>query len=76
MGKNYQKPIAEDVDEFGKVSYIQSRTHSDYDAAETIAHSDLEDGESPKMLASPLYIQGQGIMNPLENQQLQGNGKQ
>ena len=30
---------------------------SDYDSAERIADSDLEDGELRKMLASPLYMQ-------------------
>ena len=39
--------ITEDEDELGKVgvgmSYIQSRMHSDYDSAESIADSDLED---------------------------------
>ena len=51
----------EDVDEFGKVgaemSHFQSQMHSDYDSAEIIADSNLEDGELPKMLASPLYTQ-------------------
>ena len=50
--------ITEDVDEFGKVgaemSYLQSQTHSDYDSAEGIADSDLEDGELRKMQLSPL----------------------
>ena len=32
--------------------------HSDYDSAESIADSDLEDEEVRQMLASPLYIQG------------------
>ena len=63
---------------FGKVgaemSYIQSQMQSDYDSAESIADSDLEDGELRKMAASPLYIQGRrGIMNHFENHQLQGN---
>ena len=31
--------------------------HSEYDSAESIAHSDLEDGELRKMLASPLCMQ-------------------
>ena len=31
--------------------------HSEYDSAESIADSDLEDGERRKMLASPLYLQ-------------------
>ena len=53
--------FTEDMDEFGKVgaemSYLQSQVHSDYDSAESIADSDLEDGELRKMLASPLYTQ-------------------
>ena len=51
----------EDMDEFGKVgadtSYLQSQMHTDYDLAESIAYSDLEDGELRKMMASPLYLQ-------------------
>ena len=47
--------ITEDVDDFGKVgaetSYFQSQMHSEYDSAESIADSDLEDGEMRKMLA-------------------------
>ena len=31
--------------------------HSDYDSAESIAESDLEDGELGKMATSPLYMQ-------------------
>ena len=61
MRNNFQNPVTEDMDEFGKVgaemSYIQSQMHSDYDSAESIADSDLEDGELRKMLASPLYMQ-------------------
>ena len=53
--------LTEDMDEFGKVgaetSYLQSQMHSDYDSAESIADSDLADGEVRKMLASPLYLQ-------------------
>ena len=48
MRNNYQNPIAEDMDGFGKVgaemSYLQSQMHSDYDSEESIADSDLEDG--------------------------------
>ena len=44
--------ITEDVDELGKVgaetSFLQSQMHSDHDSAESIADSDLEDGESRK----------------------------
>ena len=58
MEDNYPNPIAEDMDEFGKVgvemSYIHSQMHSDYDSAESIADSDFEDGELRKLLASPL----------------------
>ena len=58
---NFPNPITEDMDEFGKVgaemSHIQSQMHYDYDSAESIADSDLEDGELRKMLASPLYVQ-------------------
>ena len=75
---NYQNPIAEDVDEFGKVgvemSYIQSQMHSEQDSAESIADSDLEDEELRKMLASTPCIQEN--MNLLEDQQLQGKRKQ
>ena len=53
--------FSEDVDEFGKVgaetSYLQSQMHSDYDSAESIADSDLENSKLPKMLASPLCRQ-------------------
>ena len=59
--RNY---ITEDVDEFRKVgaemSYNQSQMHSDYDSAESIADSDLEDGELRKMLASPLKTRWRG----------------
>ena len=47
--ENHPNLIAEDVEEFGKVgaekSKIQSQMHSDYDSAESIAESDLEDGD-------------------------------
>ena len=59
--ETYQTPITEEVEEFGRVgdkqSYIQSQMHFDYDSAESIADSDLEDGELRKILASPLYVQ-------------------
>ena len=61
MRENQQNPIAEDVEGFGEVgaeeSYIQSQMHSGYDSAESIAESDLEDGELRKMVISPLYMQ-------------------
>ena len=61
MGDDYQNPITEDTDEFGKIgvkslSYKQSQIHSDYDSAENIADKDLEDGGLRKIMASPLYI--------------------
>ena len=61
------KLIAEDMEGFGKVafdmSYVQSQMHSDHDSAESIADSDLEDGELQKVLASPLYVQGRENCN-------------
>ena len=41
MTNNYQNPITEDVDEFGKVG--ESQMHSDCDSAESIADSDHKD---------------------------------
>ena len=59
--ENHQNPIAEDVEGFGKVgaekSYIQSQMRSDYDSAESIAESGLEDGALRKMATSPLDMQ-------------------
>ena len=53
--------ITEDMDEFGKVGAdmpsLQSQTHSNYDSVESIADSDLEDGELPNMQASPRSMQ-------------------
>ena len=47
MRNNWQHPITKDVDEFGKVgaemSHLQSQVRSD--SAESLAESDLEDGE-------------------------------
>ena len=64
MRNNYQNPFAEDMDEFGKVgaelSYIQSQMYSDYDSAESIADSDLEDGELKKSWLHQHYMQGRG----------------
>ena len=49
------------MEEFRKVgadvSYFQSQMHSEYESAESIADSDLEDGELRRMPASPLYLQ-------------------
>ena len=40
-----------------ETSYIQSQMHFD-DSVESIADSDLEDGELQKILTSPLYARG------------------
>ena len=64
LGDDYPDPTTEDTEETGKfdvdMPYVQSRIHSDYDSAESIADSDLEDGELRKMLAPPLYAFGRG----------------
>ena len=56
-----RKSLTEDMDELRKVgagvSYFQSQMHSEYDPAESIADSDLEDGELRIMLASPPSLQ-------------------
>ena len=50
-----------DMEEFGKVgvgvSYFQSQMHSEYDSAESIGDSDLEDGKLQRLLTSPQYLQ-------------------
>ena len=62
MGDDYQSPTAEDMDEFGKKTGVKSLSHnlslihSDYDLAESIADSDLEDGQLRKMPALLLKI--------------------
>ena len=62
LGDGYQNPITEDTDKTENfdvdMPYVQSRIHSDYDSAESIADSDLEDGELRKMQAAPLYAYG------------------
>ena len=69
--------VTEDMDEFGKVgaemSYLQSQMHSDYDSAESIADSDLEDGELRNMLASPLYMQSREYCESSRCQSHRGN---
>ena len=69
---NYPNLITEDMDGFGKVSaetsYIQSQMQSDNDAAESIADSDLEDGELRKMLLHHCLCRVEGIVNHLEYQ--------
>ena len=62
MGENYQNTFTEDVgrpnsNQMSEKSCIQSQMRSDYDSAESIADSDLEDGELRKMLTLPLYRQ-------------------
>ena len=55
LGDDFQNLITECTEETRKcgvdVPHVQSRIHSDYDSAEGIADSDLEDGELRKMLA-------------------------
>ena len=51
LGDDYQNPITEDTEETGKfgvdVPHVQSRTHSDYDSAASIADSDKNAGLTP-----------------------------
>ena len=67
--RDHWAPITKEVNEFGEfgnpasidskfseTSYFRSQMHSD-DSVESIADSDLEDGELQKMLTSPLYVQ-------------------
>ena len=67
--EDHQAPNTEEVEEFGEVgtaglpdseisktSHFQTQMHVD-DPVESIADSDLEDGELQKMLTSPLYVQ-------------------
>ena len=66
---DHRAPITEQLEEFGETgtagvpdlkipetSCFQSQMHFD-DSVESIADSDLEDGELQKMLTSPLYAQ-------------------
>ena len=39
---------------------VQTRIHADFDSAESIVDSDLEDGELRKMLDAPLCVHGRG----------------
>ena len=72
--EDHRAPITEEVEEFGEIrtagvpdskisetSYFQSQMHFD-DSMESIA--DSEDGESQKMLTSPLYAQ-KALGNPV-----------
>ena len=70
--KNSEKKITEEVEELREIrkigtdgpqvskrsetSYFQSQMHFD-DSVESIADTDLEDGELQKRLTSPLYAQ-------------------
>ena len=73
MGTNYQKPIAEDMEGFGKVGAemcnIKSRIHSADDSAESVPDSDLADGELLKMLASPPCAKSRGLYRKEEQVQ-------
>ena len=64
LGDDYQNPIIEDTEDTGTAgadtSHLQSQMHSNYDSAESIADSDLEDGKRRKMTASLLYRHGRG----------------
>ena len=40
--------------------HVHTRIHFDYDSAESIADSDLEDGELRQMLATPLFVHWRG----------------
>ena len=59
-----------------EMPYVHSKIHSDYDSAESIADSDLEDGELRKILASPLYVHARGEYygSSQKNPQLQETG--
>ena len=67
--QDHRVPITEEGKEFGEIgtaglpdskisetSYFQSQMHFDH-SVESIADSDLDDGELQKMLTSPLYAQ-------------------
>ena len=78
MRNNYQNLIAEDVNEFGKVgaemSYIQSQMRSDYDSAESIADSDLEDWRIEKNAGfTTVYEESERTVNHFEYQLHPGN---
>ena len=64
------------MDEFGKVgaemSYLQSQMHSDYDTAESIADSDLEDGEQ-KCWLHHCICKVEKTVNPVECQSNERN---
>ena len=59
LGDHYQKSYHR---RYGGncVDMPQSRIHSDYDSAESVADSDLEARELRQMVVSPLYVHGRG----------------
>ena len=75
-GKICEKLTA-DIDDFGnlgaEMSYLQSQMHSDCDSAQSIADSDLEDGELRKCWLHHCIRRVDGIVNPLECQSHRGN---
>ena len=64
--------LTEDMNEFGKVgadtSHLQSQMHSDHDSPESIADSDLEDGERRRNAGFTCICRMEKTMNPLECQ--------
>ena len=80
MGENNQNPIAEDMDEFGKVgvdmSYIQSQMHSDLTQRKALQSRILKMENNEKCWFHYCKYRGERIMNLLEDPQLQGNQKQ
>ena len=69
--------LTEDTDEFGKVgadtSHLQTQMHFDYDSAESIADSDLEDGELRKCWLDHCICKIEKTVNPLKCQSHQRN---
>ena len=67
--EDHRAPIIKEVEEFGEIrtaglpdsklseDVLHPIAHDFGDSAESIADSDLEDGELPKMQTSPLYVQ-------------------
>ena len=71
LGYDYQNlshKIRRKLEKVGAdMSYVQSKIHSGYDSAESIADSDLEDG---------MDMDEEKMMVLIKNPQLQGNQKQ
>ena len=80
MRENYQNPIAEDMDEFGKVgvemSYISHRCIPITTQRRALQTRILKMENSEKCWLHRFRYRDEGIMNLFENQQLQGNLKQ